>query len=176
MLKKLLERLRHLGRATHAAHFDGFLSREAFAEHLLKERARADRTEAPFALVKFSVDVAQGNDVEFRALEVLASVLSDRVRLSDTKGWFEDCLAVAFPDTTSAEIPKVWRPILDMFNARVRSQMPGLRPAPVLSYEAYAYPDDQVSKSLEEAKSVRIELKVARSGNVGPDVVQAREA
>lgn len=129
---------------------EGLLSPEAFDEHLLKERARSDRNGSVFCLLTVDIPLPRNTAAYQKAAWVLASVLHDRTRIIDTKGWFGDRVAVILPNTAPVHIGKIWNNIQEIFAARMGAQTNHGANPPDIAYEVYTYPSDGKSKTLHE--------------------------
>jgi hypothetical protein len=134
---------------------DGLLSSEAFEEQLVKERARADRSGASLTLLAFSIETPNNGVTKQKALRILASVLVERTRISDTKGWFGDRLGVILPDTSGAQTTSISHPIQETFNKRVHSKLGGRGPLPEVTHEVYVYPGEGNKAGLQEVRITR---------------------
>lgn len=129
---------------------EGLLSFEAFDEQLLKERARSDRSGGAFCLLVIDIPLPRNTAAYQKAAWVLASVLHDRTRIIDTKGWFGERVAVILPNTAPVHIGKIWNNIQEIFAARMGAQTNNGANPPNIAYEVYAYPSDGKSKTLHE--------------------------
>lgn len=141
-----LEMWRRLVRGDIAARtqeIEGLLPADAFEEQLVLERARADRAGYSFVLVVFSFDYAPLPRDSALATRLLASVLFQRTRISDTKGWYKDHIAVIFPYTSRRDAPHVLQPIEEMFRQKVLESTPAAIPMLSLRYTLSEYPDDR---------------------------------
>jgi len=114
------------------------LSEEQFGQHLLRERARSDRTGDCFLLAV--LDVSRGGAGEWRLMEHLAEAVVERTRLSDVKGWMEGRVGLILPETHHGHVGEIVRSIEEVFIKRVVSGGLAGRPVPTLSYQVYVYP------------------------------------
>lgn len=124
----------------------GLVDEDAFDRQLTVERIRSERSGFSFTVIVFSIDdVAEPGDQEF-AERTLASVISERTRYCDTKGWFGSKLAVILPYTSRDRAACLIEPLDSMFYERLHQDMPdtirGLR----LSFAVYEYPNDELKK------------------------------
>jgi GGDEF domain-containing protein len=140
MMRKMLAKEKH----SDGVETDGFLSRHDFDEQLLKERARADRAGAFFTLLAFDVETPPGVNGKAEAMEILASILAKRARLTDTKGWFGDRLAIILPNTLTENADRVARPVQEQFKKIVVSDPLQAPTAPKIAYQTYAYPKNGI--------------------------------
>ncbi len=122
----------------------GFLSQDDFADQLIKERARADRAGASFTLLAFDVETPPGLNGKAEAMEILASILAKRARVTDTKGWFGNRLGIILPNTPTENADNVVRPIQEQFKKTVVSNSPHASKAPKIAYQAYEYPNNEI--------------------------------
>jgi hypothetical protein len=111
-------------------------------EQLLKERAGADRAGAGFTMLVFDLEASLDAEIRDRAMRVLASVLLERTRISDTKGPFADRLGVILPHTMVAHIAAIWGTTHDDHKNRMFGDLSDQLPLPRLSHEAYLYRGD----------------------------------
>ncbi len=118
----------------------GFLSRDDFADQLIKERARADRAGASFTLLAFDVETPPGLNGKAEAMEILASILVKRARLTDTKGWFGNRLGIILPNTGTENANNVVQPIQELFKKTAVANSPHASTTPKIAYQAYEYP------------------------------------
>lgn len=94
-----------------------FLGDDAFSRQIAIEQSRSDRFGIPFVVMRFNVS-PEIFDYQTKALQVLASVLHDRSRLIDTKGWFDNQLAIILPGADQTNAAIVWKAFLDLFLQR----------------------------------------------------------
>lgn len=143
------------------------LAPEQFRAQLTRERARTGRSGAPFTVLVFDVDPSQGDPLRDRAFRVLASVLLDRTRASDTKGWLADRLAIILPHTTAGEADAVWHTICEAYKNRMFGELAGQLPLPQVSYEIYGYPDngpDRAETGIDQWFETHFGTSVAQGG------------
>lgn len=96
------------------------------------ERARyqANRSQSPFCLLALTIDP---RDCEHKAVHVLASILNERLRITDDKGYLEDGrIGVVLPDTPEAGAHVVALEICERYRAA----------GGTIDYEVYVYPSD----------------------------------
>lgn len=129
---------------------EGLLSPEAFDEQLLKERARSDRSASVFCLLVVDIVLPRNSPPYQKAAWMLASVLHDRTRIIDTKGWFGERVAVILPNTAPVHVGKIWNNIQEVFAARMAVQKNDGAASPEITYEVYTYPSDGKSKDMHE--------------------------
>lgn len=149
-VKSVLERL--LGRGRHGAGENpkqplaGFVGAETFEHLLLKEKARADRAGSAFAVVVFETArwTAQAGGAD--ALQILGDVMVERVRLSDTLGWFGKNLGVLVPDADGDGAEAIARDVRGLFQDQ-RSSLNGHSVSfAELQYITYLYDGSAASK------------------------------
>ena len=143
----------------------GLLSHEAFERELLKERARADRADTFFTVLALRIE--DTGHATPQAVDVLVSVLEERTRITDTRGWFGAHVGVILPCTPADHVASVWYPIQNVFSKRMHSKMAGREPVPKVHYEAYSYPSNGRKRALVEeslARPENIEESVAPAG------------
>lgn len=121
---------------------EGLLSPEAFQEQLTKERARTDRGGGPFSLLALKIEAEPDSERFLQAAWVLATLLNERTRICDTKGWYGDCVGVILPNTASEKVAHVWPPIKEAFDKRARTESTERVTLPKVTFEVYAYPSD----------------------------------
>lgn len=129
---------------------EGLLSPEAFQEQLTKERARTDRGGGPFSLLALKIEAAPDSEAFLQAAWVLSTLLNQRTRICDTKGWFGDSVGVILPNTTSDKVAYVWPPIKEAFDKRARTESTERVTLPKVTFEVYAYPSDGPGTALRE--------------------------
>jgi hypothetical protein len=118
----------------------GIHTQERFEEFLLKERARAERTNSPFALVLLDVALDREQPEYGQAMQVLSEILHARVRRADTAGWFEHRLAVILTDIQPECIDGICDYIEGEFQSQVRDRLDRQCPSPALVCEVYLHP------------------------------------
>lgn len=120
----------------------------AFERQLAIERSRTERSRFIFTIVVFSIE-STANEVEHaRALKALGSVLVERTRMCDTKGWLGERLAVILPYTTVANARVLVQTIDALFHERTE-QSSQQTTSPSLSCAIYEYPADRIEESAE---------------------------
>ncbi len=149
-VSRIWETIRGNG-ARRGASIEGLLSESSFEEELFKERARSDRGGGTFCMMTIDISLPRGSTAYQQAVWVLASVLHDRTRITDTRGWFRDRVAVILPYSSPGHVERIWNDILRLFQKR----MPPLEAdAPVgihLTHEIYVYPTESAGKTLHKA-------------------------
>lgn len=130
--------------------FEHLRSIAEFREILARERARADRSGAPFSLVTFTPrDPQTGRDT----LAHLASYLRHRLRCTDDVGWIDDCrIGAVLPDTPASG---AWKVADDACLSFSSEHLP-----PVC--EVYVYPTDHAERLLESIDANREEASPER--------------
>jgi hypothetical protein len=135
-------------REEHANGYDltGLLDEESFEHQLAVERMRAERSGFSFTVIVFSIDYAGGPVDQERAARALVSVLRDRTRFCDTKGWFGENMAVILPYTSRERAICLVAPLDSMFHQRLTSDPSKVTGEPRLSFAVYEYPSDELKK------------------------------
>lgn len=129
---------------------EGLLAPEVFQEQLSKERARTDRGGGPFSLLALKIEAEPDSEAFLQAAWVLSTLLSQRTRVCDTRGWFGDQVGVILPNTTGDKVAFVWPPIKEAFDKRARTESTERVTLPEVTFEVYAYPSDGPSAALRE--------------------------
>jgi len=132
---------------------EGLLPAAQFEHELAKERSRVDRGGSPFALLAIGIKLDPETEAYAQAVWVLASVLTERTRIIDSKGWFRGRVGVILPGATSDHIPKICAQFENAFKRRTRTRaLPGAHEGPpALEYEVFVYPNDGKHSVLHEA-------------------------
>jgi len=141
---------------------------EEFLERLQQERLRADRTGSHFTLILFGISAKGLPEEACRRLVVqLATVIRDRIRRSDVKGFHIGPgvrVGVLLPNTRFENALILVQAIEERFANHVMDTrgMPG-REAPELLCDIYAYPERKESPVFEEKPSGHSHNGVAHS-------------
>jgi lipopolysaccharide/colanic/teichoic acid biosynthesis glycosyltransferase len=121
-----------LGKLLRRGAFNGIHSPEEFRLMLERERARADRSGSKFSLVVFDFGNTDGGSGSSLSVEHLTRILFQRIRITDTVGWFDDkSIGTVLPGTTGEG---AWK-FVDDVSRRVT-------PTPNhLDFKIYTYPN-----------------------------------
>ena len=130
---------------------DGLLSAPEFAVALAKERARTDRGGAGFSMLALAIGAPVDSPAFQESAWILASLLLERTRLIDTKGWFGVRVAVIFPQTPADRIQHIWTPIKEAFDTRLNSTGLEHLQRPDIRCEVFAYPCENTLSALPES-------------------------
>jgi lipopolysaccharide/colanic/teichoic acid biosynthesis glycosyltransferase len=120
--------------------FNGIHSPEEFRLILERERARADRSGDKFSLVVFDFGNTNNGNGSSLAVEHLTRILFQRVRLTDTVGWFDDKSIGTVLFGTTGE--GAWK-----FADDVRKKANAI--ASQFSYRVYSYPTEGTADEKE---------------------------
>lgn len=132
LLSMLLERFRSGFGATpgRTIHHDNLLSVNRLLYFLERARFQANRSDTPFCLLAITIGK---HDCDGQGVHVLASILHERLRITDDKGYLEDGrIGVILPDTPEAGANVVARDVCEKYRAA----------GGTISYEVYVYPAD----------------------------------
>ena len=124
----------------------GLLEEDAFDRQLVVERMRAERSGFSFTVIVFNIDGTGGPVDQERAARVLVSVLRERTRFCDAKGWFGDDLAIILPYTSRERAICLVAPLDAMFHERLHGDARPTAGESRLSYAVYEYPNDEFKK------------------------------
>jgi len=134
------------GEKTEPPSVKGLLSQGEFEEHLLRERARADRTGLPFVVLSFGLAEGWGHRKPPQQMRtLLAMAINECFRLSDTKGWSgknEGQVTVLLPDTSREAAMKPVGRAEELFQAQLQRAFSPDVGAPDITCDVYAYPSD----------------------------------
>lgn len=148
-MRAFLRRMTGTGQREDAVHIDGLLSTTDFKEVLQKERARTDRGGPGFSMLALAID-APVDSAPFRETAwILASLLLERTRFIDTKGWYGEQVAVIFPQTPAARIQNIWPPIKEALDKRLESASSEHIRLPEIRCEVFAYPCEGERSALD---------------------------
>ena len=138
MLTKFFANAGKLLRHSESRPLADLLSPEQMRKALAQERARANRTADPFAVVTFALSGGGPPEVWARLVHVLRS----RLRLSDEVGWLEDGQLCAVLAGSGAE--GAWKVIRDVKHRLANN-------VPPVCCTVYVYPGDDPSRALAPA-------------------------
>ena len=124
----------------------GMLSSAAFHAECCKEKMRADRTLVPFTLLIFDVrNTRDDGRARQQALEMLALVVRDTSRGSDTKGWHRVGevlqIGLVLHNTKADKCPRVIREVQRTYHSRVTGRHLGNGHAVEVTCEVSSYPN-----------------------------------
>ena len=111
--------------------------REQFRAIVMRERAGADRNQHVFSLLLFNIGDPEANRV---AVQYLAHVVANRIRMPDEVGWFDDKRIGVLLPYTSAD--GAWKLAKDICQAIAAKASPP-------EYTIYTYPSKWFSNSNE---------------------------
>ena len=126
---------------------DGLLPANEFHALMMRERARADRSDDCFSLVVFDTENPRSGNVPVSSL---VPVLQSRLRTSDEAGWFDERrVGIVLPYTRVAGATKVAKDI----SAAVS------QPSQRLAFKVYVYPSHVMPEGRGRAEpSVRVQV------------------
>lgn len=109
---------------------DKLLSVNRLLFFLERARFQANRTNASFCLLAFTID---DKDCDGKGVHILANILHERLRITDDKGYLEDGrIGVVLPDTPELGAHIVARDVCEKYR----------RAGGAISYEVFVYPSD----------------------------------
>jgi hypothetical protein len=127
------------------------LNSDEFEERIQQERARVDRTGASFTLLSFTVLDSDGKpDGVNGQLNLLASVINERTRLSDVTGIHQNGhkrVAVLLPDTPYVKAFNLVNSIEENFTRKASDAKFRKNKAPELMCEVYSYPNEMTKEA-----------------------------
>lgn len=132
---KIIRRLLERNEFNLCLHSDQVLSAQWFSLHLMRERARSNRTGEPFLLVLISICVSGES-----ARRVLEEAVLNRTRVSDAKGWLDGHLGVLFPETGIEEVPGIISSLEEVVAEKMGGRSIRSGRKKLLSYKVYSYP------------------------------------
>jgi len=116
----------------------------AFARALWQQRAHADRTGAPFVLIRFHLNGApRVNSSAEGVVDALRQVVAQECRSCDLADWFGDdrrAVGVILPDTSAEGAPRLIERVAGAFQARAKRYADSRGAIPNAKYEVYVYP------------------------------------
>jgi len=142
IIDKIIHCIRGRGQNPGNLIIPGFLSWADFNQRLMQERARADRSNTQFTLVVFSFTTPEsikGNHDRF--WEILGSVIRERTRKSDIKGWHgkeNQRLGIILPETDIEKSSKVISEVEDKFQKTLH--LLNFHQIPDLTADVFLYP------------------------------------
>lgn len=110
------------------SNLNSFQPRERFHDIIRREQVRADRNQHPFSLLVFYVGNQEANGTH---TEHLAHIVTNRVRLTDEVGWFDNQrIGILLPDTSTDGAQRLADDICQTYNVKISPP----------EYVVYTYP------------------------------------
>lgn len=128
------------------------LPSETFDEYLTKERARADRGGNSFVLLTVDVCAARDSEAYEAAVGVVSTLLEERTRVIDIKGWFSQRIGLILPLTTAEQAQIVWTHLEEAYKRKMTQS--GYKDTVPLKSEIYTYPSDGKHHALSEVTNL----------------------